>query len=351
MDDKEFWRNEKVAFLALASVKGIGFWTIHKIAQSEIGFKDVLKEPEKGGLGKALIEAGFNGPEGQEGLWNVGLSSARNLAAQGVTLLFKNEPGFPSKLKALPDAPEWLFVQGNVDNLSKASIAIVGTRKPTEDGLFLTRYVVSSLARTRFVTISGLALGIDQIAHSESIRYKLPTVAVLGTGILQNYPKGSESLRAEIIQTGGTVVSEYLPQQSYSSENFVRRNRIQAGLGDILIPAEWQIKSGTAHTVKFAHKYGKKIINVSLPDTSAEKPELTFSADAYGALNLEIPFDTDKLLTAIDEVANIAPDKIEPFQLPSLSEHQSNLHSETSAVPKEVDDPQEVPDSGQLPLL
>lgn len=349
MDDKEFWRSEKVAFLALASVKGIGFWTIHKIAQSGAGYKDLLKEPERAGLEKSLKEAGFDGAEGQEKLWNVGLASARNLAANAVTLLFKNEPSFPPKLKIIADAPEWLFVQGNVENLTKNAVAVVGTRKPSDDGLFLTRYVVSSLANTDFVTVSGLALGIDQIAHNESIRYQLPTIAVLGTGILQNYPKGSEPLRSKILHAGGTVISEYLPEQSYSAENFVRRNRLQAALGDILIPAEWQIKSGTAHTVKFAHRYQKKIINVYLPGTINEKPELEFSANVYGALNFLIPFDTTKLLEAYEAVSTTNP---------AENENLSVLHTETIAPNEkiesgvsEVNENLEASESGQLPLI
>lgn len=348
MDDKEFWRSEKVAFLALASVKGVGFWTIHKIAQSGAGYKDLLKEPEKAGLEKVFRDAGFDGAEGQEKLWNIGLASARNLAASAVVLLFKNEPGFPSKLRQIPDAPEWLFVQGNVENLAKHAVAIVGTRKPSDDGLFLTRYVVSSLAKSGFATVSGLALGIDQIAHSESVRYQLPTIAVLGTGILQNYPKGSEPLRLKILHAGGTVITEYLPEQSYSAENFVRRNRLQAALGDILIPAEWQIKSGTAHTVKFAHKYQKRIINVYLPGTMPDKPELDFSADVYGAINLQIPFDTSKLL---NEYVLISNPMAEPEVEKSTPAEITTPLDEPVSDSSNTVDSLEASESGQLPLI
>ncbi|WP_339080840.1 DNA-processing protein DprA [Pseudomonas sp. TMP9] len=348
MDDKEFWRSEKVAFLALASVKGVGFWTIQKIAQSGAGYKDLLKEPEKAGLDKIFREAGFDGLEGQEKLWNVGLASARNLAASAVVLLFKNEPSFPSKLRKIPDAPEWLFVQGNVENLEKHAVAIVGTRKPSDDGLFLTRYVVSSLAKSGFVTVSGLALGIDQIAHSESVRYQLPTIAVLGTGILQNYPKGSEPLRLKILQAGGTVITEYLPEQSYSAENFVRRNRLQAALGDILIPAEWQIKSGTAHTVKFAHKYEKRIINVYLPGTMPDKPELDFSANSYGAINLQIPFDTNKLMNEYNLISN---SKTQSEIAQSIPTEITTPVDESVSSSSNTVDSSENSESGQLPLI
>jgi DNA processing protein len=355
MDEKDFWRNEKVAFLALATVKGVGFWTIHKIAQARLGFKDLLKEPEVAGLAKPFIDAGVEGVEGQEQLWAVGLAEARRLASDGITLLFKDEPGFPAKLRNIPDAPEWIFVQGSLENLRKPAVAIVGTRKPSEDGLFLTRFAVAALSRSQIVTVSGLALGIDQIAHSESIRYQIPTIAVLGTGILQDYPKGSEKLRSEILMAGGTVITEYLPSQSYSAENFVRRNRLQAALGDVLVPAEWKVKSGTAHTVKFAHNYGKRIVNLCLPDISASSPEIAFSQENYGATTLTIPFDVQALVA----IAQLIKTAVEP----SSSLVSSSPATGPSSTRQAPSDPQDPPtaepdllspgefDSRQLPLI
>lgn len=116
---------------------------------------------------------------------------------------------------------------------------------------------IAGFAGKDVVTVSGLATGIDQIAHIESLRYGIPTVAVLGNGMFVEYPSGSGRLKHQILASGGTIVSEYLPNQSYSSENFVRRNRIQAALCDTLVPVEWMIKSGTAHTVNFAIDYVK----------------------------------------------------------------------------------------------
>ena len=132
------------------------------------------------------------------------------------------------------------------------SVTIVGTRKPSEDGLFLARYVGACLADWPAATVSGLAAGIDQLAHESSLRAEVPTIAVLGTGILDNYPKDSQVLRDRILGAGGAIVSEYLPRASYSAENFVQRNRLQAALGRVLIPVEWARRSGTAHTVRFA---------------------------------------------------------------------------------------------------
>ncbi len=285
MEDREYWRNEKVAFLAMTTLKGVGFWTLHKAAQSGAGFKTGLRSPEGTHIDKILRDNSLTPAQA----WERGIELARELTAAGIMLFFKNEKGFPQKLKNIPDAPEWIFIQGKMEPLSSYAVTLVGTRKPSDDGLFLTKYVVATLAPLTCVTVSGLATGIDQTAHLESIRYNIPTVAVLGTGILQNYPKGSEDIRSKIISAGGTVISEYLPNQSYSAENFVRRNRLQAALGNVLIPAEWAIKSGTAHTVKYAYNYQKKIINLYLPHTLLLRPEIEQSKQDYGALSFEVP--------------------------------------------------------------
>ncbi|WP_339514413.1 DNA-processing protein DprA [Pseudomonas sp. RL_15y_Pfl2_60] len=321
MEQREFWKNEKIAFLAMTTLRGVGFWTLHKIAQSGFGFKEILKSPDTKYYEKIISHDERNNalPDVQEEIWGKGLLLARELQKENIKLIFKEEEGFPDKLKRIPDAPEWIFIQGAVENLNAKSIAIVGTRKPTEDGMFLTRLVLSCLSGANYITVSGLALGIDQLAHIDSLRYHLPTIAVLGTGIKENYPRGSETLRAQILDSGGSIVTEYLPHQSYSSENFVRRNRIQAALCDTLIPVEWNIKSGTAHTVGFSSKYEKKIANVYLPGTYNSRPELTFSEEQYGAISYELPRSIAEFLEFIKE------DKLPPKSIRDDLGSQFNL--------------------------
>lgn len=298
MDEREFWRNERVAFLALTTLKGIGYWTLHKIAEQGVGFKNALKEPGKNGLERYYPKSSDTETVQSE-LWAKGLELARYFTAAGIRLYFRGEPGFPEKLRAIPDAPHWIFVQGNPSILTQPAIAVVGTRRPSDDGIFLTKFVMAAISKLNCVSVSGLALGIDQACHAESIRYSIPTIAVLGTGILNNYPKGSDILREEILVGGGAIVSEYLPNQSYSPESFVRRNRLQAALGDVLIPVQWSPKSGTAHTVRYANSYGKKIINVYLPYTRPGRPEIEFSVNEYGASAFEAPLETDLLISEI----------------------------------------------------
>jgi len=298
VDQRIFWKNERIAFLALTTLKGVGFWTLHQLAKSKVGFKSTFKY----NLEKYVkLEEGAVTPlaEIKKKLWQRGIKIIEELAKDNIILIFHDEARFPAKLKNIHDAPQWLFVQGNLRILDTQSIAIVGTRKPTEEGMFLTRLILAALYRSSFSTVSGLALGIDQLAHLESIKYGLPTVAVLGTGIKESYPKGSESVRKLILDGGGAVVTEYLPNQSYSSENFVRRNRIQAALSDILVPVEWKIKSGTAHTVGFAAKYNKKIINIYLPKTLELRPEIAFSRNSYAASDYELPLQIPEFLSSI----------------------------------------------------
>lgn len=303
---RAYWRNEKIAFLALSSIKGISFWSLIKIAKSGVGFNNLLRSPDT-----ALVDKLRRDPtlsvEGAEqdilvlvkALWERGIEVARELHGQKVNLLFKDEIGFPEKLRKVPDSPEWLFIQGSPAPLYNFSVAIIGTRKPSEDGLFLARYLVAALANTGVATISGLAAGIDNVAHVESLRYGLKTIAVLGHGIDLEYPKGSGAVRRAIVEQGGCIVTEYLPSQGASAENFVRRNRIQAALCDALVPVEWQIKSGTAHTVNFAYKYGRRIVGLYLPTTFNQRPELQYACDNYQVKSFEAPGECAGLLAAI----------------------------------------------------
>ncbi len=310
-DELIHWQKEAIAFLAFAFIRGVGYWTMRSIYQQRGGFLELIKTGSREDFErltsvKFTLDPDYDWEEYKANLWAVGVDTWKKLGNEGIGLIFHGQPEFPLSLAAIPDPPFWLFVQGDLLNLHTKAVAIVGTRKPTDDGIFLAKYVVAALANRAWPTVSGLALGIDQVVHEESMRYGIPTIAVLGTGINQNYPRGSALLRAEIVRKGGTIITEYLPDQSYSGDNFVRRNRLQAGLCNTLVPVEWNIKSGTAHTVEFAYKYGKKIANVFLPHTYDRRPEIKFAEGAYGAVACEAPQMTALLLQFIEEDQSLA---------------------------------------------
>lgn len=270
--------DEVRAFLALATVRGIGQKTLFALAETGRSFRKALDNgpdetvPHAPGVDKPVTDRRWSAmrlhalAEGDR--------LAERLEALGVALLFRDSPGFPPALLELERPPHWLFVQGSIDRLCEPSIAIVGTRKPSTDGNFLLHYIGACLAEWGAPTVSGLAAGIDQLAHEHSLRAGVPTIAVLGTGVLEDYPRGSGRMRDHILATGGTIVSEYLPTISYSAENFVQRNRLQAALGRILIPAEWQRRSGTAHTVRFATALRRPIACLRLPDWPSNRVAL-----------------------------------------------------------------------------
>ena len=187
------------------------------------------------------------------------------LAMSNISIMFQGDADFPPQLNDLRNCPRWLFVQGQPSVLLLRSISVVGSRKPSRDGIWLTQYVGHWLAEFGAPTVSGLADGIDQTIHLASITAKVPTVAFLGTGIFTDYPKGSDRLRREILDHGGTIATEYLIKDGYSAANFVRRNRLQAALAKIIIPSEWALKSGTAHTVRFAHEISRPIAFLRTP--------------------------------------------------------------------------------------
>lgn len=172
----------------------------------------------------------------------------------------------PAKLRGIPDDPLfWLFVEGNPAIVTGGGpmVAVVGTRKPSSEGIKAAERVVRVMSRYRSLTlVSGLAEGIDEAAHRESLKLGIKNLAFLGHGISHVFPESTRELREEIVVQGGAVATEYLPQEKYQKAFFVRRNRLQAAISDLVIPVEANEKSGTAHTVNFAHEYKRRIIGL-----------------------------------------------------------------------------------------
>jgi DNA protecting protein DprA len=270
---------EHLAFLALTSIKGVGSKTLISMANDGMRFQDALAVDEKDAAIELLRRFGARIEGSASADWGSvrerAAERARQLAieltAGGTTLILRGDSTFPTTLLDLRSPPHWLFVKGSVEVLRKNLLTVVGTRNPSADGLWLGGFVGACLERWDAPTVSGLAIGIDQLIHEWSLRAGVPTVAVLGTGILSDYPKGAAELREKIIDAGGALLTEYLPRESYSADNFVRRNRIQAALGRILVPVEWSARGGTAHTIRFATTLKRPIAYLRMPDWTPER--------------------------------------------------------------------------------
>jgi DNA processing protein len=216
----------------------------------------------------------------------------------GIELLLDSDDRYPQRLKAMTDRPRWLFVKGNVDVLSSERlITVVGTRNPSQSGAELTRRIVSTLVKRGFVPVSGLAEGIDAEVHRETIELKGQTVAVLGTGIFNDFPAGTSALRGPIVQNAGAIITEYFPKEHYSKQKFVQRNRIQAALSSVTIPVEAAIPSGTFHTIRFAKQYDRTVLGVKWAG-SEDSPLLQFLKE-NGQPVVEVPLEDDPFLEAL----------------------------------------------------
>ena len=171
---------------------------------------------------------------------------------------------FPQRLVGIPGPPAQIWVRGAPAHLptpGQPSIAVVGSRSATRDGLDLARRIADGLARAGVVVVSGLARGIDAAAHQATLDAGGCTIAVLGSGLQRLYPPEHEAL-AERILARGAVVSEYLPDTPPLPGLFPRRNRLVAGLADAVVVVEAPEKSGALITAGAALDQGKDVLVV-----------------------------------------------------------------------------------------
>ena len=177
----------------------------------------------------------------------------------GISIVAPDDEAFPDMLKHLDVPPILLFVMGDI-SLFKGipSAAVVGCREPSDYSVRVTEYFAGELAKRGAAIISGFANGVDTAAHEAAMYAGSVTAAVLGCGLLYDYPKGKQSLKKEIARHGA-VVSEYFPTQRPQKNYFKVRNRLIAGLSDCVIVTEANSHSGALNTASHALDQGRDI--------------------------------------------------------------------------------------------
>lgn len=209
---------------------------------------------------------------------------------------------YPDILKQIADPPKKLFVMGDISILNQKSIAIVGSRKPTDYGVKAASYLASNLARY-LVVVSGLAYGIDTVVLQEALnaKTKYPVVAVIGSGLDEAsfYPKANWNLALEIVKSGGVILSEYPPGTAPLKHHFPARNRIIAGISHGTLVVEAGEKSGALITADLALDYNREVLalagDIFLPQTVGVNELIksgahivTTSKDVLDVLDIEI---------------------------------------------------------------
>lgn len=185
-----------------------------------------------------------------------------------------NSSEYPERLGFLNDSPVSLSILGKTlkEQLDSPVLAVVGSRKATSYGRGVTEDFASIAARSGICIVSGLALGIDSIAHAAALNSSGRTIAVLPSGLNNIYPASHRSLAKRILVENGTLVSEYPDDFIPRRESFIQRNRIIAALSDALLVTEAAERSGSLYTARFALEIGKPVLavpgNINSPTSS-----------------------------------------------------------------------------------
>lgn len=199
-------------------------------------------------------------------------SNIRNeLEQKCITYLSQIDSLYPKGLLELDSPPIGLFVKGNPESLAiNPKIAIVGSRKMTAYGQEVTRMFAESLTGAGFTVVSGMALGVDAIAHRAALEAKGSTIAILGNGVDFPYPRENMQLYQRIIDSGGAVVSEYPPGTLPNKGSFLARNRIIAALSIATLVTEAGEASGSLVTAQYAQNLNRHVFAVPGPITSSQ---------------------------------------------------------------------------------
>lgn len=186
-------------------------------------------------------------------------------------ILTQDMQEYPPHLRFIPDAPEKLFYIGDISLIQKPLIAMVGTRRASPYGKWVTGEIAKRIALCGIPIVSGMAYGIDGCAHRACLKAGTPTVAVLGTGIDIPYPPSNKDLYYEIAEKG-LIISEYPPGAPGMKYNFPQRNRIISGLASKVIVCEGAYKSGSMITAQLAITQGRDVYavpgNINQPGSS-----------------------------------------------------------------------------------
>lgn len=169
---------------------------------------------------------------------------------------------FTQILTSIAVVPNTLYYMGELPTSRRPTIAVVGTRRPTAYGTEVTTKLAGDLARRGVIIVSGMALGVDGLAHRAALEVGGTTIAVQGNGLSKLYPRTHAQLGKDIIEKGGAIISEYEPEVPARDFQFLQRNRLVSGLSDGVLITEASAKSGTLNTARHALEQGKEVFVV-----------------------------------------------------------------------------------------
>ena len=291
---------------------------IYYIEEKRQKFPDFLNDREKYLLNQATKETGFE-------------KEYKEMEKQEIWMLPIYKPEYPEKLRYIAAPPYALYVKGQMPDVKKLSVAIVGARRCTPYGEHWAKEYGKELAKYDVEIISGMASGVDGCGHRGALQAGGRTYAVLGCGPDVCYPKEHQGLYEDILRKQGGILSEYPPGMQPLARNFPARNRIISGISDVVLVIEAKEKSGSLITADMALEQGKDVYALPGPVTSALSQGCHFLI-SQGAGILISPSELRKELKIRGEKQERNSDKNEK----ELETPENIVYSCLDLYPKEI---------------
>lgn len=242
--------------LALLNAEGVGNLTAKKLLEHYPKPEDIFKKGSRLGL-----KLPSNNSISKDELFRQAEAELAFIERNQIAVTYYKDSDYPEALEHCVDAPVLLFSKGSFNFKNRKIISIVGTRQATALGVEFTRQLISDLAPLDPIIVSGYAYGIDIAAHVSAIENNLTTIGVLAHGLDKIYPKQHQKYVAQLLQNGG-FMTEFPSGIEPIRENFIRRNRIVAGLSQATIVIESALKGGSLITAQMANDYGRDVFAV-----------------------------------------------------------------------------------------
>lgn len=254
--------------LALLKVEGVGDIVAKKLINHCGSVENVFSSKSRllksiDGIGDILIKK-LN----DKTIFEKAEQELRFIEKEKTAILYYQNDDYPDKLKHCIDGPILLFASGNFDFKNRKIISIVGTREVTSHGIDFCKKLVEDLALFNPIIVSGFAYGVDIIAHQAAMENKLQTIGVLAHGLNQVYPKPHKKYVAKMEENGG-FLTEFWSNSNPDKENFVKRNRIVAGMSEATVVIESAEKGGSLITAIMANEYNRDVFAV--PGRTSDK--------------------------------------------------------------------------------
>lgn len=264
-------KNENDLFyqIALTMIPDVGNVLARSLVAYCGGVKAVFETPKKKlvkipGIGPKIAHAIH-----QKDYFVLAEKELKFIEDKQIKTYFYLEKDYPFRLKELADSPILLYQRGNTDLNPRRALSVVGTRKPSNYGKDLTAKLIEELTAYNVLIVSGMAFGIDIIAHKAAMSNSLRTIGVMAHGLDTVHPRLHQNVATQMMNGQDSLISEFHSYSHTLNENFPRRNRIIAGISDATLVVQTDVKGGSMITAHQAHAYKRKLL--AIPGRVGEK--------------------------------------------------------------------------------